>query len=561
MNLLQKKSNHRNVEIDPDEVLIDASNVSNLDRTRYEGRLERPISRMSLLTVLGASILMFVIFLSQIWKLQISNGDEYSRRSAMNILRPVPVFGGRGVITDRNGVLLAWNAPSEDGDVSRREYASTTGLAHILGYVQYPSKDSNGFYYREDFEGVDGVEKFYNAELSGRNGSRLVEVDATGHIVSENTMRPPENGDNIRLSIDSRVQSELFSNIKNIDDTYGFAGGAGVIMDVNTGEMLALTSYPEFSPQIMSDRNDQGAIQSMLNDKRLPFLDRAIDGLYVPGSTVKPYIASGVLNENVIDPNKIIHTKGYITVQNPYDPNLSSMFRDWKDLGDLDIRHAIAMSSDAYFYTVGGGYGDQKGLGIAGIDKYLRLFGFGEAIPEASFLSGKSGTIPTPEWKKKTFDESWYLGDTYHTAIGQYGTLVTPSQMVRAIAAIANGGHLLVPTIVSGNEPVVERTLDSLDPNNIEIVREGMRLSATIGTGKAMNVPYTEFATKTGTAELGVSKEKVNSWVIGFWPYKQPKYAFAVILEQGSVHNLIGAVAVLRATADWMSVNTPEYFK
>jgi penicillin-binding protein 2 len=218
------------------------------------------------------------------------------------------------------------------------------------------------------------------------------------------------------------------------------------------------------------------------------------------------------------------------------------------------------MSSDAYFYTVGGGYKDQKGLGITNIDKYLRLFGFGTAIPD-SFFSGGAGTIPTPEWKMKTFNENWYLGDTYHTAIGQYGFQVTPMQIVRGIASVANGGNLLIPTVLKGDMPQIESTITSIPQSDFDVVKQGMRLGAQIGTSVALNVPYVNIAGKSGTAELGTSKEKVNSWITGFWPYENPKYAFAVTLENGSVHNLIGAAAAMRQQLDWMNANTPEYFK
>jgi penicillin-binding protein 2 len=226
------------------------------------------------------------------------------------------------------------------------------------------------------------------------------------------------------------------------------------------------------------------------------------------------------------------------------------------------MRHAIAMSSDVYFYTVGGGYKDQKGLGIANIDKYLRMFGFGTTTMDGteSVLYDKAGTIPTPEWKKATFNESWYLGDTYHTAIGQYGVQVTPMQIIRGVAAVANYGTVLTPTIIKGDGPHVESTVP-IPKKYFDVVHEGMRLGTQIGTSVALNVPFVKIAGKSGTAELGVSKDKVNSWITGFWPYDAPKYAFVVMLEQGSVHNLIGAAAAMRQQLDWMNVNTPEYFK
>jgi penicillin-binding protein 2 len=553
----------RGREIDPDEILLDSSNLPAFDRDQFEGRLEKPISRLALMGTGAVFGLLVLAFLGQAVNLQIVHGEEYSARAEKNLLHPVPIFASRGAIADRNGVPLVWNAPMEgtttEDAVPRRMYADIPGVAHVLGYVQYPSKDKNGFYYRNDFEGVDGVEKYFNEELTGDNGSRLVETDARGKIVSENTIRPPTPGQALTLSIDSRVQSALYHSIEGIASEYGFKGGAGIIMDVQTGEVIAMTSYPEYDPQLMSDKTDSVRVRAELNDPDLLFLDRAVGGLYTPGSIVKPYVAMGALTEKVIDPNKVIYTTGQISVPNPYDPTITNVFRDWKNLGPLDIRHAIAMSSDVYFYTIGGGYKDQKGLGIANIDKYLRMFGLGEPIPD-SFLTGPAGIVSNPSWKQATFGEPWYLGDTYHSVIGQYGTQVTPAQMIRAVGAMANEGTLLIPQILKGAGAHVERTID-LPKENFDIVHEGMRLGTMQGTTVGINVPYTHVAAKSGTAELGVSKANVNSWVTGFWPYESPRYAFAVTLEHGSVHNLIGAVAVMRAQFDWMAKNTPEYFK
>jgi penicillin-binding protein 2 len=556
-------------EIDPDEILIDTSNLPKFDRDQFEGRMEQPISKPVLYSVIFFFILVGAVYLFQVGSLEFIHGAEYAARSQANLLRPVPIFAARGVIYDRNGLPLAWNAPGSyilaatDTDpedfVAEREYATTTGLAHVLGYVQYPSKDNNGFYYQEDFTGVDGVEKYYNSLLQGVNGSRLVEVDAGNHIVSQNVVRPPEAGTSLDLSIDARVQSSLYNNIKSIADSAGFSGGAGVIMDVNTGEVLAMTSYPEYSPQIMSDKADQSAVKAELNDPNLPFLDRAVDGLYTPGSIVKPYEAIGVLNEHIIDPSTIVHDTGSISITNPYDPSQVAVFRDWKALGDLDLRHAIAYSSDVYFYTVGGGYKSQPGLGISRIDQYMAMFGFGSSTPP-SFFTGPSGRVPSPAWKEQTGGGSWYLGDTYHSAIGQYSWQVTPIQVVRAVAAMANEGTLLIPTILKGDDTHVERTID-LPKSEFDIVHQGMRLGVQIGVATALNVPYVDIAAKSGTAELGVSKVNVNSWITGFWPYENPKYAFAVTMEHGSVTNLIGAAAAMRKELDWMHINTPEYLK
>jgi penicillin-binding protein 2 len=213
-----------------------------------------------------------------------------------------------------------------------------------------------------------------------------------------------------------------------------------------------------------------------------------------------------------------------------------------------------------YFYEVGGGFKELDGLGIERINKYMRLFGFGEKI-EDSFFSGKSGTVPNPEWKKLNFNgEAWNLGNTYHTSIGQYGFQVSLVQAVRAVSAVVNDGLLRDLTIVKDQVGKVVRNVD-IPKEHFTVVKEGMRMSVLSGTGVSLKVPYVEVASKSGTAELGVTKEKVNSWMTGYFPYKNPRYSFAILMESGSVHNLIGAGAAMREILDWMSVNTPEYFK
>lgn len=552
----------RGGEVHPDEVLIDAHNLPQFDTDQFEGRLESPISRATVFFVGFAFCLILIGYVSRVGMLQISQGEKFLDRSENNRLKHTPIFASRGIITDRNGVELAWNAPGiENTDVTTREYKKIPGLSHTLGYVQYPTKDSQGFYFREDFIGIAGVEKFFNSKLQGENGLRLIEINALGKVQSENTVRPPKQGESLTLSIDSRVQSKMYEVIRDTAEKVGFMGGSGVIMDIYTGEIIAMTSYPEYDSSVMSLGNDRAKINEYLKDKRTPFLNRVIDGLYTPGSIMKPYFALAALNEKVIDPAKKILSTGSISIPNQYDPKLQTIFRDWKAHGWVDMRQAIAVSSDVYFYAIGGGYKDQKGLGITKIDDYARLFGFGEKIDTPLFSNGAKGTIPTPEWKKIHFNgDIWRLGDTYHTSIGQYGFQVSPIQAARGVAALANGGMMVNPILIHGEEPHVASTIN-IPAEYFKIVKEGMMMSTTEGTSQALHVPYVEIASKSGTAELGVTKETVNSWITGFFPYKTPRYAFAMVLEKGSRHNLIGAAAATRGLIDWMNVHTPEYFK
>lgn len=560
INIRKNKNRNNNIEIAPDEIFIDSHNLPQFDNQQFEGRLEKPISKVSLFVILSFFIVIIFIFSVKIWNLQIVNGAMYSQRSENNRLRHTPVFAVRGVIYDRGGIELAWNKPSDNPDFFSREYSTSTGLAHAVGYVQYPSKDNAGFYYKEDFEGIDGAEKYFNKELSGSNGVKLVEVNALGKIQSNNVIEPPKEGKSIHLSIDSRIQSEMYRAIKEVANQVGFTGGAGIIMDSNTGEVIAMTSYPEYDSGIMSSKSDATKVKSYLTSKGKPFLNRAIHGLYTPGSIVKPFMSLAALNEKIIDPSKKILSTGSISVQNQYFPDLQTTFKDWKAHGWVDMRHAIAVSSDIYFYEVGGGFKELKGLGINRIEKYMRMFGFGEKI-EKSFFSGDEGTVPNPQWKKDNFDgESWNLGNTYHTSIGQYGFQTSVIQVARATAGIVNNGVLRDPTIIKDQVGSVISKVD-LPKEYFDIVKEGMRLSVTEGTGVSLNTPYVEIASKSGTAELGITKYNVNSWMIGYFPYKKPRYVFVVLMESGPAQNRIGAGFTIRKVFDWMNTNTPEYFK
>ncbi len=551
-------------EIDPDEILLDAKNLPQFDQSQFEGRLEKPIAKR---TVIGCGIffcLIFLMFLGKISTLQITQGKAYANKSEQNSLRQTVIFPERGVIYDRNKTLLASNAyTGTSTEFSRRTYAPVAGLSHVLGYIRYPSKDSSGFYYQDRYEGMDGVEKIYNQEISGKNGLKIVETNALGKVESESLLEPPRDGSSLTLSIDSRIENKLYELMKTAAQSIGFDGGAAVLLDVNTGEIITAVSFPEYDSNVMSDRTNSKKIKGFVQSAQKPFLNRVTDGLYTPGSIVKPFIALAALKEGVIDPKKEILSTGSIIIPNPFDPSKKSVFKDWRVQGYVDMRAALAVSSDVYFYEIGGGFEDQAGLGVAAIEKYMRLFGFGETAPENPLLD-KAGVIPSPEWKKANFNgDPWRIGDTYHTAIGQYGFQVTPLQMVRATASIANGGRLLNPTLLRTGEldAIAQEKVLPFSEEQIKVVKEGMRQSVLVGTSKGLNIPQVAIAAKTGTAELGTYKKFVNSWVIGFLPYDMPGVAFAAIMEKGPYTNTIGALFVMRQLFEWMAVNTPEYLK
>ncbi len=545
-------------EINPEEIFIDSSNLPKFDTHHFEGRLEKPITARTVIILSTVFIICGAVFLGRLWLLQINRGEAYSVQSENNRLRFSDIFANRGVIFDRNGVILASNKEDPGGaEFALRTYPEIPGLSHVVGYLKYPTKDAHGFYYRKNFIGEDGIEAAMNDTLSGTNGIKIVETDALGKVQSESVTRLPEDGENIVLSIDSKVQSELYKIIKDVAEAKGFSGGSGLIMDVRNGELLSLVSYPEYSSALMTQGNSED-FKKYLNDSAKPFLNRAVSGLYTPGSIIKPILAMAALKEGIIDPNKQILSTGSISVPNPYFPDKDTVFLDWKAHGYVDMRRAIAVSSNVYFYSIGGGFSDQKGLGIEKIEKYVRLFGLGEKTG-INLSSEQVGVIPNPRWKKEVFDgDLWRIGDTYNSSIGQYGFQVTPVQVVRYIGALANGGSLFTPTLLKDSSSTKVGKLDFM-PEHFDIIREGMRGSVLDGTASGLNVPFVEVAAKTGTAEIGTVRQLVNSWSVGFFPYKNPRYAFVILMERGPRSNQVGATAVMRQMIDWLNIYGQEY--
>lgn len=561
-NLGLRKLNRRYEDINPEDIFIDSANLPGFEEHALEGRLERPMSQGTF-SALKVFVFILVIFLSgKLWNLTISKGEAYAKISENNRLEETLIFANRGAILDRNGLELAGNDIKEgDDSFPGRRYASLEGLAHVVGYVKYPQADKSGVYYEKEYRARDGVELAYNERLAGKNGLKLRETDVLGNVTSESVVNKPQDGETINLSIDGLLNQELFKAIRDLAERSGFVGGAGVIMDVKTGEILAMTSYPEYDQNAMTQGVDQKTFSSWMNDPAKPFLNRVIGGLYTPGSIVKPIVALGALSEGIISPNKEILSTGSISVPNPYDPEKPSIFRDWKAHGYTAMREALAVSSDVYFYSIGGGFGGQPGLGITLIDKYLSFFGLTENT--GIELKGEiSGLIPTPEWKKEKFNgDIWRLGDTFITAIGQYGTQITPLNAVRFTAAIANKGKLLKPSLILGGveEPVVSNV--DFREADWKVIHEGMREGVTYGTSVGINLPYVTAGAKTGTAEIGSGKTYVHSWTTGFFPYENPRYAWAIIMEKGPATNTIGATSIMRHVLEWINIYEPKYFQ
>ncbi len=549
----------RDYEISPDEIFLDSSNLPNFNQNSLEGRLEKPLSGRTYYGFGIVAALILFMLVMQAGHLEILKGTQYAERSEQNLLRPNVIFAQRGIIMDRNGIALVSNQTSLDGFVKR--IYTYPSLSNVLGYVSYPKKDSSGEYYDTTITGLAGIEKSFNTQLSGQNGTLLVEQNARGKILSQGSSVPPVNGTNLTLSIDARAQNALYTAVQQLADRVPFKGGAGILMNAQTGEVLALVSYPTFDSNVMASGQPADVIASYSTSPRSPYLNRPIQGLYTPGSVVKPLEASGALTDGTIQPNVTIDDPGYLTVPNPYDPAHPTKFVDWEPIGVEDLRKAIAFSSDVYFYMVGGGYGNQKGLGITRLAQWYKNYGL--TSPTGIQLPGEAtGFVPTPAWKEKTFKEAWTLGDTYHTAIGQYATQITPIEEARAVSAIANGGMLVTPTLLK-DQPLQGESLD-VSPQALEVVREGMREGvAGGGTSQGLNdlSSFVDVAGKTGTAQTGTNNQYFNAWAVGFFPYEHPKYVYVVMMDQGPTGDIYGGIYVVHQFLEALHQTAPDYFK
>jgi penicillin-binding protein 2 len=568
MRLWSRKNKLIRKTIDPDEVFLDAYNSPQFDTQQFEGRIEKPISKQSVRIIGLVFLLIAIVFSFQLGKLQIAKGETYFDISENNTLFRSLVFADRGVVYDREGKELAWNEVRKEGEAfSARSYIQDPGFGVLLGYVQYPKTDKQGFYWQTEFVGVQGLESQYNDILNGENGYKIVERNALGDSVSENIVNLPIDGENINLTVHAGMQTAMYNAMADLSERIGYQGGAGLLMDIETGELLVATSYPEYDPQKFADAEDSAYISQTLNDARTPFLNRFVSGLYSPGSTVKPFIALGALHEGLITGNTQVLSTGKITIPNPYNPELFSTFRDWQEdgVGMTNVVKAIAESVNTFFYAIGGGYKNQDGLGVTKIEKYIRLFGIGSST-QSGIAGEVDGVVPNPTWKARVFpdDTVWRLGDTYNTSIGQYGFQVTPMQMINAVAKLVSDGYSPSPTLMPRlTQKDLTRSSDwiDFDERDIDLVKRGMRQVVTDGTGRLLNVSYIDVAAKTGTAQTGRNNEFVNSWSMGFFPYQNPKYAFAVLMEKGPSENDLSASFAMRQFLDWVHLNAPEYLE
>ncbi len=464
-----------------------------------------------------------------------------------------------------------------------RDYPTGALTAPIIGYMgAIPSVRSQYYldrgYRLDDRVGIAGLEYSYEDMLRGRPGKKYSEVDVLGREVRTlGVAQEAKPGDSLVLTLDLNLQKIATEALQKELNRVGASSGAVVAMNPNNGAILALVSRPSFDNNWFAGGISVARYKALLEDRWHPLVDKAISGIYPPGSTFKIVPASAALQEGTLKPDTYMKGEAILVIPNKYFPNdmtKAQIFYDWiykynTDHGYLNVSQALAVSCDTFFYKVGGGYQDYQGLGINRLDKYARLFGFG--APTGISLPGESaGLVPSAKWKRLNYAESWVTGDTYNMSIGQGFMEATPLQMLNATVAVANGGKLWQPQIVyqvrdaSGKlvrdfQPKLIRQLP-IEPKYLQLVREGMYGAVNWPRGTALNmrIPGLTIAGKTGTAEFAVDADgdgridrdkegnlPTHAWFTAFAPYKNPQIVLVVFVYGGGEGSAV-AVPVAR---------------
>jgi penicillin-binding protein 2 len=471
-----------------------------------------------------------------------------------------------------------------------RNYEQGILASQILGHVseisaeQLEAKADEG-YRSGDRIGQTGIEAAYDSYLRGVRGEGRVLVDALGRITSEREFSQlPEPGENIRLTIDVDLQRSaeeaLAYGIRLAHDQGEWAanGGALVAMDVDTGEILALASNPTFDPDVYVGRVDEKDLKRLADKSaNLPTLNRAVAGGYPPGSTFKPFVALAAMESGLLRSDEVIQCTGEEVID-------GQTFSNWDPYKNepMTVSTALANSCDTFFYNVALRFYERKD---SPLQRWSRSMGFGAGTgidvgPEAA------GLVPTPAWRRRTFkteiDRLWTSGDSVQLAIGQGDLLVSPMQMTRAYAMIANGGKLVEPHVVKsveepraeGEPPVVLRPYTpkpaveiGLSSNSLQVVQQSLfeATHASYGTSQHVFGGFpVEIAGKTGTAEKfvklpGYAGLRDQSWWCGYGPYGEPEIAVCALIENGGHGGTAAAPVALKVFEKYFNVKPGSY--
>ncbi len=446
---------------------------------------------------------------------------------------------------------------------TRRRYRldQSLSLSHLVGYLGKLTDEElttrNKDRYRgDDFIGRTGLEASYEEVLRGRIGLRQIEVDALGREKEVLAKEDPVHGLDLILSLDLDLQAKAEEILVKTLKAAGKKRGAIVMLDPKNGEIRALVSWPAFDSNQFSFGLGKKEYETLINDPDQPLFNRALAGTYPSGSIIKPIWATAALVEGIITPQTTVLSTGGLEISRWFFP-------DWKEGGHglVDVYRAVAESVNTFFYYLSGGYGRFEGLGPDKMAQWARRFGLGLAT--GIDLKGESnGLIPTRDWKESERGEPWYIGDTYHLAIGQGDLLVTPLQMAVATATLANGGKIIQPRLVrsqkgpGGEINQKPRILfDSVaSPETLAIVVKAMRQAVTAGSARLLaDLPW-PVAGKTGTAQWRRNYSP-HAWFVGFTPLDQPKLVISVLVEEGGEGSALAVPLAKEILAWWMSLD------
>ncbi|OJU93302.1 MAG: penicillin-binding protein 2 [Solirubrobacterales bacterium 67-14] len=421
-----------------------------------------------------------------------------------------------------------------------RKYPQGLLAAHILGSVgevtaedleKNPDKDLGA----GDTLGKTGVEQTYDDVLRGKPGDTRLQVDSTGKVLSQLPSTLPEPGQSVRLSIDEKVQEAGESSLQSVG-----LPGAFVALDVNNGQVLGLASNPTFDPDIFTHPLTQKQVDALYDENNgAPLFDRAIGGQYAVGSTFKPFTALAALDGGYITPDEVVNDTGTITIADQEFDNAGKEAH-----GPVDLRRALEVSSDVYFYKLGAEMNGSRQL-----QDWAGDFGFGKAT--GIDIPGESeGLVPTPKWLNEAHKEQpeyydpWVIGQNIQLAIGQGYLQASPLQLAVAYAALGNGGTVLKPQLMLQTEDAAGRVKSEaepqvagqipIDPSARQVIMEGLHDAAQAPEGTSYKVfggfPV-KVAGKTGTAER--ANETDQAWYAVLAPYPNPKIAVVATVEEG----------------------------
>ena len=427
-----------------------------------------------------------------------------------------------------------------------RYYPYKENLTHIIGYVNQATVEDleNSEQIKSKFVpglkvGKTGLEKTFENELIGTNSIERYEVNAYGKRISQLEFQKGDKGKNIKLTIDADIQNLCNQLLAN-------KAGSISIMNIFTGEIIAMHSSPSFDPNLFLFGINQDDWQLIRNNPMKPLVNKTISGQYSPGSTIKPIVALSALENKIINKDFKVFCKGKIE-------SYGQTYHCWKKEGhgSVDLKEAMKQSCDTYFYEI------SRLLGVDRLSVTAKKFGLGNKILENLFNNEKTGLIPSTQWKKNNLGKNWLLGETMITGIGQGYIQTTPLQLCLMTAQIANGGYKIQPKIIVDNEKqnLVSESFEPLfkDQKNIKLIQETMfsSVNEVRGTSYSSRIsdPKYQFAGKTGTAQVKrITKldreldldtaeipyeERDHALYIAFGPYKSPQYAMSIIVEHG----------------------------